>query len=321
MKRQIWIAVLCVALAAFFLVWGVRPVVSTQTAVEANTVALLLDTDIGTGALQMKQGAKLAAKEQKVELISAAPDYAGGTVISQAELMTELLEKNVKAILLVPSQSEDLTEALAQAEQKNVPVLVLGETSLTGKIACVIGDNNEDVGRLAAKALLERLPDPGKILLIIGAAGDTAASLRLKGATAVLNNDPSLSILCRAADAGKTPEDLLALIATYPGLNGILCLTGESTEIAAKAVSRLNGELCLVGLDCGQNRTTYLENRQVDAMVLGMPYAMGYLGVQFAAQALAGREIPAHYYTESRIINLENMYLPENQKLAFPMLQ
>ena len=73
-------------------------------------------------------------------------------------------------------------------------------------------------------------------------------------------------------------------------------------------------------MDCGQNRTTYLENRQVDAMVLGMPFAMGYLGVQFAVDRLNGKTLPAHYYTESRVIDSENMYLPENQKLAFPMV-
>ncbi|MCE5342492.1 MAG: substrate-binding domain-containing protein [Eubacteriales bacterium] len=321
MKKQVWFSILCVLLAVFFLWWGIRPIVSTTADVQADTVALLLDTDIGTTALQMKQGAKLAAKEQKLELITAAPDYAGSTVIRQAELLEELLAKNVKAILLVPVKGEDLSSALAAAAQQKVPVLMLGETLDTEGIACAIGDDDEAVGALAAQALLKRLSGPGRIMLITGEADDNAATRRLLGATGVLEAQEDLTILCRTTLPGQTPEELIALLSTFSGVNGILCLTNGSTEIAAKAMGRLQGNICLVGMDCGQNRTTYMENRQVDAMVLGMPYAMGYLGVQFAATALAGGKIPTLYYTESRVIDLSNMYLPENQKLAFPILQ
>jgi ribose transport system substrate-binding protein len=321
MTRRVWFSIACVLLAVFFLWWGVNPIVSTTADVQTDTVALLLDTDIGTTALQMKQGAKLAAKEQKLELLTAAPDYAGSTVVRQADLMMELLSKNVSAILLVPVKGEDLTAALAAAAQQKVPVLTLGETLSTQGVTCAIGDDDEAVGALAAQALLARLQGAGKIILITGEETDRAAAQRLQGAMGVLDAQEDLTVVSRTTLAGQTPEELLALLAAFPDTNGILCLTNNNTEIAAKAVGRLEQDICLVGLDCGQNRTTYMENRQVDAMVLGMPYAMGYLGVQFSATALAGGSIPTQYYTESRVIDLRNMYLPENQKLAFPILQ
>ncbi|MDD3213184.1 MAG: substrate-binding domain-containing protein [Eubacteriales bacterium] len=319
MKRRVAFSILCVLLAVFFLWWGVQPLVSTTTEEAGDTLALLLDTDIGTRALQMKQGAKLAAKEEKLELLTLAPDDAGSTPIRQAELLDELLAKNVKAILLVPVKGEDLSAQLAAAERQKVPVFTLGNRTEGGTIACEIGDDDEAVGRLAAQALLDRLPEPGKLILVTGDAGDETAALRLKGAEKVL--DGNAAVLCRTPLTQQTPEAMLALIAAYPEANGILCLTDDGTETASKTMGRLITEIRLVGMDCGQNRITYLENRQIDAMVLGMPYAMGYLGVQFAARALRGEDIPAHYYTESRVIDLGNMYLPENQKMAFPILQ
>ncbi len=321
MRRHVWISILCVLLAGVTLWWGLNPVISTEAQVEANIVALVLDTDIGTGALQMKQGAKLAAKEQQVELLTAAPDYAGGLAISQAELLKQQIEKNVKAVILVPVKGEDLTGALLLAAERNVPVLTLGEGATDGEIACTIGGDSQKAGELAAQALLTRLETPGRILLITGEDGDDAAALRLSGALPVLKADGALSILLQTPLKGRTADDMLALMDAYPDLNGMLCLTGESTEVAAKAMGRRHQSICLVGMDCGQNGTTYLENRQVDAMVLGMPFAMGYLGVQFAVKALAGEKVPRQYFTESRVIDLENMYLPENQKLAFPLLQ
>lgn len=321
MRKRIFLSIFCVCMAALLLWWGVNPIASQETEVEAATVGLLLDTDIGTGALQMKQGAKLAAKEQKVELTTVAPDNAGTTVIGQAELLLSLLDKGVKAILLVPATGEDLSYALKQAEALGVPVLTLGGTPLPGKVTCTIGDDYRAVGRLAAQALADRLRPPASVLVLAGAPEDSEAALRLEGALPVLENAPGITLVASTYPADASPEGLSALFAAYPGLNGVLCLTGAGTENAAKAMSRQGKTLCLVGIDCGQNRTTYLENRQVDAMVLGMPFAMGYLGVQFAAQSLAGQSIPASYSTESRVIDVDNMYLPENQKLAFPILQ
>ncbi len=321
MKKRVCFSILCVLLAVFFLWWGVRPIVSPATEEATATIGLLLDTDIGTTALQMKQGAKLAAKEQRMELDTAAPDYTSSAVKRQSDLLLEMLSKNVSAILLVPAKEEDLSAALAAAAQKKVPVLTLGETLQDDNIVCAVGSDNEAVGALAANALLDRLPDPRRILLVTGEEGDAAAALRLAGARRVLDAAAGLTILRQTALAEQTPEALLAILAEFPYANGILCLTDDSTEAAAKAMSRLETDICLVGMDCGQNRTLYMENRQVDAMVLGMPYAMGYLGVQFAAKAISGTEIPGFYHTETRVIDLGNMYLPENQKLAFPILQ
>ena len=321
MKKHVVVSILCVALAALALVWGLSPVAGVRTQVAVGTVALLLDTDIGAGALQMKQGAKQAAREQKVELLTATADYSADAAKSQAELMTQLLERNVRALLLVPVQGADLSGPLAEAERRKVPVLTLWETPIAGGTACTISANHEEAGALAAKALIDRLKKPGRVLLILGDEADMAAGLRKKGATPILDGSPDLQVVAESSLTGKTADDVLALLAANPQVNGILALTGAGTETCALALGRRGTDIPLVGMDCGQNRNLYLESGQVDAMVLGMPFAMGYLGVQFVMQALSGRDIPGWYYTESRVIDRENMYLPENQKLAFPLLQ
>jgi fructose transport system substrate-binding protein len=178
MKKHVIVSILCIALAALALIWGLSPVVSTRTQVTGGTVALLLDTDIGAGALQMKQGAKQAAREQKVELITATADYSGDAAKSQADLMMQLLDKNIKAILLVPVQGADLTKPFEEAERRKVPVLTLGEMPITGGSDCTISANHQDAGALAAKALIEHMEKPGRVLLITGDEADVAAGLR-----------------------------------------------------------------------------------------------------------------------------------------------
>ena len=321
MKKHVIVSILCIALAALALFWGLTPVVSTRTQVTGGTVALLLDTDIGAGALQMKQGAKQAAREQKVDLITATADYSGDAAQSQADLMMQLLNNNVMALILVPVQGADLTTPLQEAERRKVPVLTLGEAPITGGSDCIISANHQEAGALAAKAMIERMTKPGRLLLVTGDDADVAAGLRKTGAMPVLSAEADLRVVAETPLEGKTADDVLSLLAAYPQVNGILVLTGSGTETCALAMGRTQTDIPLVGMDCGQNRNLYLESGQVDAMVLGMPFAMGYLGVQFSIAALSGQSVPGWYYTESRVIDRENMYLPENQKLAFPLLQ
>ena len=321
MKKHVIVSILCIALSALALIWGLTPVVNTRTQVTGGTVALLLDTDIGAGALQMKQGAKQAAKEQKVDLITATADYSGDAANSQADLMMQLLERDVRALILVPVQGADLTIPMKEAKRRKVPVLTLGESPITGGSDCTISANHQEAGALAAKALIERMGKPNHVLLITGDDSDVAASLRKTGAMPVLSAEPDLQIVEQTPLERKTADDVLYLLASNPQINGILVLTGSGTETCALAMGRSGTDIPLVGMDCGQNRNLYLESGQVDAMVLGMPFAMGYLGVQFSIKALSGKSIPGWYYTESRVIDKVNMYLPENQKLAFPLLQ
>jgi len=312
---------LCVVLAAACLWWGFSPIESTETTTETTTIALILDTDIGFSALQLKQGVKQAAKERNLETIITAPDYAGSQVISQSDLMIEALDEGAKAILLVPSRNEDLTEAIGEAADRGVPVLSLRETLDSQQITCTISDDHQSAGYMAAQALVERIGTEQGVILVLGEEGGNTFALTLQGARKALDELDGVTILYRIVQNGEEMPSIQALLQEYPEINGILCLTGEYTEAAAKVMSRNKENIVLVGMDCGQNRTTYLENKQVDAMVLGMPFAMGYLGVQFAMDRLNGKTLPQNYYTESRVIDSENMVLPENQKLAFPMVQ
>jgi ribose transport system substrate-binding protein len=218
-------------------------------------------------------------------------------------------------------QGADLSLPFEEAERRKVPVLTLGEAPITGGSDCIISANHQEAGALAAKALLERMKKPGHVLLITGDDTDVAAGLRKTGAMPVLSAESGLQIAAETTLEGKTSDDVLQLLAAYPQVNGILALTGSGTETCALAMGRTDLNIPLVGMDCGQNRNLYLESGQVDAMVLGMPFAMGYLGVQFSIAALSGKSVPGWYYTESRVIDRENMYLPENQKLGFPLLQ
>ncbi len=61
-----------------------------------------------------------------------------------------------------------------------------------------------------------------------------------------------------------------------------------------------------------------MEKDVIQSLVVQNPFSMGYLGVKYAVDAINNADIPQRVDTGSTVIDKNNMYLPENQKLVFP---
>ncbi len=75
----------------------------------------------------------------------------------------------------------------------------------------------------------------------------------------------------------------------------------------------------VVAFDSNVVSVGMLETGEVDALIVQNPYAMGYLGVETAANLMNwsdGR--PSVVDTATTIVTRENMYEPESQKILFP---
>jgi ribose transport system substrate-binding protein len=82
---------------------------------------------------------------------------------------------------------------------------------------------------------------------------------------------------------------------------------------------RLAGKIRIVGFDSTPDEIEFLESDVIDSLIIQNPFSMGYLGVKYAVDAMNGKPVPKIVDTGSKVINKDNMYLPENQKLLFPL--
>ena len=84
----------------------------------------------------------------------------------------------------------------------------------------------------------------------------------------------------------------------------------------------------VLGVDTGDSRVADLEDGAVTVMALDNPYAMGYLalrkareGVALTAEQLSAGYSPDPIVVDALLADQQNMYLPENVKQVFPLLQ
>ena len=157
------------------------------------------------------------------------------------------------------------------------------------------------------------MDDKAAVVALLSRAQKLAAPL------AVITDDDSTRSLRRstqaAALAGIYNCDLIAYqpgMGWPAGYQTVVALSGRAT--AALAVQ--SGNKTLLGFDTGDDRATLLENGTVAVMALDKPYALGGLAVQ-AAQARSADDVAV----TSLLADKQNMYLPENVKQVFPLLQ
>ena len=106
----------------------------------------------------------------------------------------------------------------------------------------------------------------------------------------------------------------------YPRINALVALNEWTTLGMGEAVKALGAEdkVRAVGFDTNTVSVGMLETGEMSALIVQNPFAMGYLSVKCAAELVAGtRAEEKALYTAVTIVNRENMYDPDIQKILF----
>jgi ribose transport system substrate-binding protein len=61
-----------------------------------------------------------------------------------------------------------------------------------------------------------------------------------------------------------------------------------------------------------------MEQGVINVAIIQNPYLMGYYSVETAMRHLAGKDVDRFIFTETRVVNKDNMFTEENQQLIFP---
>lgn len=284
MKKPIIISVLCVALTIVLLLWGFRQSETAQPKA-AESYALVIANDTGSFVMQLRKGLQQAANESGATLAVCT--------LAEAAKMTGLSG----AILWL----DDPAEALNRLS--GVPVVVVGQ-SLDG-VPCVLGDDQSGGEQLLEHALALC---PAKAILLICDDEDEHALRRSAAARALAAQ--------RGVDAAPYGEPL-PLSSKY--LTAVALSPRATRALIAMKREGLFSGLAL-GVDTGDDRVENLESGMMTAMALDSPYAMGYIAFQ-KARALHEGGPAESAVTRVLLATQSNMYLSENVKQVFPLLQ
>ena len=149
---------------------------------------------------------------------------------------------------------------------------------------------------------------------------------RSAGFLQIINQYPDCKVVgveyCNS-DTALAAKQARGMLEKYPDITAMVALNAMSAEGLGRTIDEmgLKGKVTVVTFDNSPVEINYLEENVIQATIVQNPFAMGYLGVKSAMQSAKGEKIPSRIDTGSTVIDLQNMYSPENQKLLFPFVK
>jgi len=159
---------------------------ATAALADGYTIGIT-QNNVGVDSYQTtyEQAFEEAAEEFGVETVVLD---AGGDVARQIAQMQDLIQQQVDAIIIWPTQGKAVVPVVRQAQQAGIPVVVTNSQIAEEGfdfIASFSGPDNITQGRYAAEMMCDRLKELGKedgqIVQISGQPGYTTAIERAKG--------------------------------------------------------------------------------------------------------------------------------------------
>lgn len=265
-------------------------------------------------------GAKAAQAEYDVELSIRGPateeDYE-----TQNFYIKDAVNSGADAIVFSAISYEENAEAINEAAEQGLRIVVIDSDVNSDKVAVRIGTDNVEAGRMAGETVLS-VPEED---LYVGIVNYSAATWngqeREKGLRQVLE-DPrirditTINVPTSASEAQLRTEELLR---DHPEINALVALNEPLSVGAARAVDalKLQDRVHLIAFDTNVECIDYMQTGAVSALVVQNPYAMGYLGVEAACNAGENRS-EDFVNTPAVVVTKETMFTPEGQKLLFP---
>jgi ribose transport system substrate-binding protein len=323
MKNKIFITTFLVILLSFYTGCSINR--GSDNNENRKDIDFIAKSRSGDYWNTVRAGAEAAAKEFNVNLNYIAPDYEKD-VGEQIALMNKAIDRKVDSIVLAASDYNELVVSTEKAQVNKIPVIILDSEVNTNKITGTIATDNYEAGKKVAEKALELLGNTGEIAIINYIKGSGSADKREEGVLSVLSKQPMVRLVAKEyslSDEKLATEITRKILKENKDIKGLIALNGTTSNGVAQVIEELNltGKVSLVAFDCTPAEIEYIENGVIQATVIQNPFVMGYLGVKYAAMSSRGRDVPKNVDTGSKVIDKNNMYLPENQKLIFPFFR
>jgi ribose transport system substrate-binding protein len=278
-------------------------------------VALVLKTLNNPFFLDMQKGAEEAARKLGVELIVQAAERELD-VEKQMQIIENLIETRVDALLITPSGSREVVPAIAKANRAEIPVLIVDtrvdeEALGPHRIETFIGSDNYQGGRVAARFLVERLGGKAKVAILEGIPGHETGDARLRGFRDVIREAPGVEIVASQPANWEREQGFNVFqntLQAHPEVDTLFACSDLMALGALEAIEAAGrtGQIRVIGFDALEEARQAIAEGRMLASVAQYSSEMGRLAVESAVAMLEGKHIEEHIPVQIELVTKEN---------------
>ncbi|MBW7475985.1 substrate-binding domain-containing protein [Paenibacillus oenotherae] len=269
----------------------------------------------------VQKGAETAAKEFGVQLQIIAPDN-DDDVEGQLAMVRSALKQGTDALIVAALDDTGMSKVIDEAR---IPVIAIDTELTSDNVLSFIGSNNYDAGQKAGKKMIELLDGRGEVAILSIMQDDRNTEQRVHGLLDAFKHAPGIEVLDNryCMSSPEYCQEVTGVLMDKGEVDGIVALNGGASIGAAREVERrgMSQVVKMVAFDSALEQLELLQDGKLHGTIVQNPFSMGYLGVKHAAEAMDGQEIPERVDIPTKVIDIENMFWMDNQKLLFPFVK
>ncbi|AXE86039.1 substrate-binding domain-containing protein [Streptomyces sp. Go-475] len=279
-----------------------------SSAASTPKMGLSLSTLNNPFFVQIRAGAQAEAKRLGVDLtVTDAQNDAS----QQANQLQNFTSSNLGAIIVNPVDSDAASNSVKAADKAKIPVVAVDRTVNNAAVDTLVASDNVAGGELAAKSIAEKLGGKGKIVILQGQAGTSAARERAQGFANGLKAYPGIQVVAQQpADFDRTKGlDVMSnLLQAHPDVQGVIAANDEMALGAIKALgSKAGKSVSVVGFDGTPDGLKAVEGGTLYASVAQQPTQLGKIAVDNALKALQGKKVEETVKVPVKVVTKENV--------------
>lgn len=268
-------------------------------------------------------GIETAAREYDMSPEIVGP-WLEKDIDDQIRIFNDVIEQRPDGVILAASDYEALSPLADEARDRGIELVTIDSGLRSDAASSFIATDNLRAGRKAGQRIGELVGESGNIALIshireVATAIDREEGVR-EGFEAVSPEGTILGTYYTDNEIEIAYGHAMYLLENEPDLSGLVATNELTTIGVARAIvdAGMSDSVHFVGFDHSKEEIMLLEQSVIDALVVQKPFNMGYLGITTLRSALAGETVPEFVDTGSVIVDRDNLYTAENQRLLFP---
>jgi LacI family transcriptional regulator len=245
--------------------------------------------------------------------------------VGEFERVRELLDNDVRAIILAPGDPRGLAPLIEEAETRKIPVLCVSSDAPQTARSTVICVDPELNARCAAELMAKFLPANSKVAIVAGMLQVEDHRRKIKGFSETFprfcKGGEIVDVIENHEDEKEGFQKCVSLLRRYRSIDGLYVAMGMCLPVCeALEGAGLSGKVRLITTDLYPKMVPYFRRGIISASIYQRPRTQGRTAVHLAVDHIVnGVPIPPSYYLNPQIVLQSNLSLfPEvsSRKIA-----
>ena len=232
----------------------------------------------------------------------------------EADRVSDLVKKNVDAIIVTPGAPHAVTPAIEKAESAGVRVVCVTTDAPGSRRSTVVCTDPELNGRLAAELMAKFVAPGSSVAMLTGMLSVEEHRLKAKGFREGFaqdcHNGTAVAVLEAHESAAECYRKTRRLLAEFPRLAGIYVSTVNSLPVCRALRNTQRPEVNLIATDVFPEMMRYFRQGTIRASIYQDPYRQGQTAVRLLVDHwLHNTPIPPANYLNPVVALRTNLHL------------